>query len=95
MYSCYIPKKNDLVDEALASFLNTYPDKDKMKVLFVRESEGIYHFGQKRIHMRVEKGGQVLIRVGGGYMTAEEFIETYTDSEMNKNQRPYVSRRFG
>lgn len=65
-----------------------------MKILFLRESEGVYQFGQKRIHVRVEKGGQVLIRVGGGFMTAAEFIETYTPAEVNKIQRQDASKRF-
>ena len=57
MYSCYIPKKNDKIDEALASFVATYPEKEKMKILFIRESEGVYHFGQRRIHVKIEKSG--------------------------------------
>lgn len=94
MYSSYIPKKDDKVDEALASFVARYPEKEKMKILFIRESEGVYHFGQKRIHVKIEKSGQVLIRVGGGYMTAADFIEAYTPQEVAKIERNDVSKRF-
>ena len=94
MYTTYIPRKSDMVDQALAKVINEYPEKERMKILFLRESEGVYYFGQKRIHVRVEKGNQVLVRVGGGFMTVSEFIETYTPLEVNKIERRDVTRRF-
>ena len=66
----YIPRKLDPIDVALAGVVNNYPEKEKLKILFLRESEGVYRFGHRRVHVKVEKGNQVLIRVGGGYMTA-------------------------
>ena len=45
---------------------------------FERESEGIYKYGKKRVFMKIEKD-QIIIRVGGGYLTIEEFIEQYCD----------------
>ena len=41
---------------------------------FVREGEGIYRYGKKRVFMKIEKD-LIIIRVGGGYLTIEEFIE--------------------
>ena len=41
----YIARKQDQIDRSLANFLNTYPKRDKLKILFIRESEGIYKFG--------------------------------------------------
>ena len=41
----YIPKRCDEVDEALANFINTFPNRDFIKILFLRESEGVYRFG--------------------------------------------------
>lgn len=38
----YIPKKNDTIDKALANFINKYPEREKMNILFLRESEGVY-----------------------------------------------------
>ena len=38
----YIAKKYSVVDEALAQFLNGYPERKNLKILFVRESEGVY-----------------------------------------------------
>ena len=42
--------------------------------MFLRESEGVYKFGSKRVHVKVEKGGQVFVRIGGGFIHVEDFI---------------------
>jgi len=41
----YIPKRGDVIDEALSNFINTFPEKLDLKILFLRESEGVYMFG--------------------------------------------------
>ena len=41
----YIARKHDKVDQALGNFLNKYPEKNKLQILFLRESEGVYQFG--------------------------------------------------
>jgi len=41
---------------------------------FVREAEGHYKYGRKRVFMKIESD-KIIIRVGGGYLTIEEFIE--------------------
>ena len=41
----YIPHKFDHIDLALAQFINKYPEREKMKILFLRESKGVYQFG--------------------------------------------------
>jgi hypothetical protein len=58
----------------LAEFINNYPDRNKLKIMFMRESEGVYEFGSKRINVRVEKG-HIKIRVGGGYLSIDEFLD--------------------
>jgi hypothetical protein len=55
-YKVYHPKREDTVDEALGTFINTYPEREKLKILFLRESEGVYQFGQKRVYIKIEKG---------------------------------------
>jgi len=45
-----------------------------MNIAFLRESEGVYQFGQKRVFIKIEKGNTILVRVGGGYMNIEDFI---------------------
>lgn len=82
----YVPVKGDHVDETLADFINNYPDKSKLKVMFVRLNPGIYQFGSKKICVNVEQG-KINIRVGGGYMVIEEFLEQYTTYELEKSLR--------
>jgi hypothetical protein len=51
----YIPVKGDVVDKKLAEYINNYPERSKLKIMFMRESEGIYSFGTKRVYLRVDK----------------------------------------
>lgn len=62
--------------------------------MFLRETEGVYRFGQKRVYLKVEMGNKILVRVGGGYMGIEEFIHSYTNEEVNKIERRDVLSRF-
>jgi hypothetical protein len=70
----YCPVKTDLIDRKLAEFINNWPNKHKLKLLFIRESEGIYLFGTKRTAIRVEND-KITVRVGGGYLSIEEFLD--------------------
>jgi Growth-Arrest-Specific Protein 2 Domain len=67
-----------------------YDIRDKMR--FERESEGIYKYGKKRVFMKIEKD-QIIIRVGGGYLTIEEFIEQYCDTNTGSNTATADSTR--
>ena len=51
----YIPVRDDQIDRKLAEYINNYPERAKLKIMFMRESEGIYQFGTKRVYVRVEK----------------------------------------
>ena len=62
--------------------------------MFLRESEGVYQFGQKRVYIKIEKGEKILIRVGGGYLSIEEFIKTYTQEEVEKVSRKNVVLKY-
>lgn len=42
-------------------------------------------FGTMKIHAEI-RNGHLIIRVGGGYMTMDEFIKTHAPSEVNKMQ---------
>ena len=59
----------------------------------MRESEGIYQFGTKRVFVRVEKDN-IVIRVGGGYLSIDEFLEVYTPQELEKLERKDPLKRF-
>jgi hypothetical protein len=45
MQAIYIGHRKDKVDIVLGNFINTYPEREKMKIVFLRESEGVYQFG--------------------------------------------------
>lgn len=62
--------------------------------MFLRESEGVYRFGQKRVYIKVEKGNTIYVRVGGGYMYIDDFIAKYTNFETDKIERKDVMERF-
>ena len=90
----YIAKKNDKIDKALSTYLNNFPEREQMRILFLRETEGVYRFGTKRVYVKIEKGNQIFVRVGGGYMHIDEFIYQYTDTEVEKIQRSNPLDRF-
>ena len=89
----YIPVKNDAVDKRIAEYINNYPDRQKLKIMFMRESEGVYQFGSKRVHVKVDKD-KINIRVGGGYLSIDEFLDQYTPQELEKLERKDPMKRF-
>ena len=70
----YIPVKEDSIDKKLAEYINNYPERSKLKIMFMRESEGVYQFGSKRVAVKVEKDN-IKVRVGGGYLSIDEFLD--------------------
>ena len=89
----YIPVKADSTDKKLAEFINNYPERQKLKIMFMRESEGIYQFGTKRIAVRVDQG-RINIKVGGGYLSVDEFLDQYTPAELEKLERKDPLKKF-
>lgn len=78
------PFRGDEVDQGLADYLNS---KDPpVPVPFRREEPGVYFFGTKKVFIKIEQG-RIIIRVGGGFMRIEEFIDIYTPIELEKNIR--------
>ena len=49
----YVPVKDDSIDLKLAEFINNYPERHKLKILFLRETVGVYSFGSKKILIKV------------------------------------------
>ncbi len=43
-----------MIDKRLAEYINNFPEKNKLKVMFMRESEGIYQFGTKKVAVRLD-----------------------------------------
>ena len=42
--------------------------------MFMRESAGVYEFGQRRVLVKVERD-KIQIKVGGGYLSIDEFLD--------------------
>ena len=89
----YIPVKGDQVDKRIAEYINNYPDRQKLKIMFMRESEGVYQFGTKKVYVRVDKD-KINIRVGGGFLSIDEFLDQYTPVELEKLERKDPMKRF-
>ena len=89
----YIPMKDDAIDKKLAEFINNYPERSKLKIMFMRESEGVYSFGTKRVAVKVEQNA-IKIRVGGGYLSIDEFLDQYTPVELERLERKDPLKRF-
>ena len=70
----YVAKKGDAIDIQVANFINNYPDQEFIDNKFIREYEGMYRFGAKRIQIKIERGDKILIRVGGGHINIKEYI---------------------
>jgi DUF438 domain-containing protein len=91
--SIYIPFTDDDIDVRLAEFINNFPERQKMKIMFLRESQGVYQFGSRRVAVAVMKD-KINIRVGGGYLSIDEFLDQYTPMELEKLERKDPLKRF-
>ena len=66
----YVAVKGDKIDEMFAGALNA---SAYWELRVVRISEGKYLFGTKKITGKI-LNGRLVIRVGGGYTSVDEFI---------------------
>jgi hypothetical protein len=83
----YRPIASDAIDCMLADVINNTSKHNfekgttalsKAKMLFVREGEGIYTYCRKKVFMKSEgEPRRLIIRVGGGFMSLEQFIEVH------------------
>ena len=71
----------------LADYLNNYPDRKKLNIMFIRDSEQIYKFGKKRVFIKIENGDHIRVRIGGGFMNIDNFMEQYAQVEFEKIER--------
>ena len=70
----YNPLKGDSIDIKLAEYINSAPERTSLILLFVRENEGVYSFGTKKTNIKIEQGN-LKVRVGGGYLSIDEFVD--------------------
>lgn len=75
----YRPIKGDLIDELIAKHFNALRQPMPIK----RLGDGNYIFGTRKIYVKLISG-RLVVRVGGGFMSIEEFLSQYADMEMNK-----------
>lgn len=80
----YIGKREDTVDQSLATWINNYPEKEQLKILFIRETEGVYHFGSRRVLLKIGANNNIQVQVGGGFMSLAAFIDKFEQSEFEK-----------
>jgi hypothetical protein len=88
----YFPMQKDDVDNALAQYINNYtqnhPGQPGLNIMFLREAQGVYKYGSKRVYIKKERSivtvkglkqqvTQLFVRVGGGFMQIDDFIDQY------------------
>lgn len=71
--------KGDLLDELIGKYIH----QANCPVPIIRLGNGYYIFGTRKIYAKI-MNGKLVIRVGGGYMVIEEFINTYAEHELTK-----------
>lgn len=70
------------MDEMLARYINSAG----VQLPITRLGEGFYMFGTKKIFAKI-MNNKLVVRVGGGFMGIDEFINTYGESELLKLKR--------
>ena len=75
----YKALRGDSVDEMLANVINI----KNCDIPISRMGDGHYMFGSKKIFTRI-MNNKLVVRVGGGFMSMDEFIATYAESERLK-----------
>ena len=77
----------------MAEYINNYPERSKLRIMFLRESEGVYQFGSKRVYVKCDRD-KITVRVGGGFLSLDEFLDIYTPMELEKVDRNDPVNRF-
>ena len=88
----YIPVKSDPTDVALAEYINSgdVTDSQKMQIMFMRESVGVYEFGTRRIMLKASNlaDSKLLVKSGGtNWIGIDEFLEQAMPEELVKLER--------
>lgn len=52
--------------------------------MFMRQRQGVYKFGTKTVSVKVEGNNKILVRVGGGFIPIDQFLDQYTQIELDK-----------
>lgn len=79
--SIYTPEKSDNIDIAMADYINTRPNF--LEVGFIRVDQGVYLFGTKIVKVKLQNN-RLIMCLGGGFMSIDEFITIFTPQELEK-----------
>lgn len=60
--------------------------------MFLRENPGVYQFGTKKVNLKLEHNGRLKVRVGGGYLSLDEFLDQYVPIELEKMDRNMLGK---
>jgi len=74
------------VENELDRMMLDYIKKWNCNVPITRMGKGYYFFGTRKIYAKI-LNNKLVIRVGGGYMIITEFLDQYSDVELNKINR--------
>jgi DNA repair exonuclease SbcCD ATPase subunit len=58
----YVAVRDDSIDRRIAEFINASNDPHRLTKLFIRERDGVYQFGTKRVYVKTE-GDKVFSRI--------------------------------
>ena len=72
----YKADEEDQVDQLLARYINEF----QISLPIRKDRPGWYVFGTKKINAKV-LNNKLVVRVGGGYMSFTEFLESYIANE--------------
>ena len=90
----YKPVKGDAIDQKLAQYINNYPDRQQLQIMFMRESSGVYQFGSNRVRVEVQRE-KIRVKVGGGFISIESFLNQYnTPQQQAKLERKETLKRM-
>ena len=94
-FRIYFPIRSDPIDCKVADFLNHHTDRAKFRIMFKREigASGVYYFGTKKIQIAQHREA-LKVRVGGGYIDIDEFVDKYTQGEIDKLDRSSPVRKL-
>jgi hypothetical protein len=51
--------------------------------MFYRCEPGVYTFGSRKVNIKVEQF-KLKVRVGGGFISIDDFLEEYTPQELER-----------
>ena len=71
----------------MSYYINHFPERSAMKIMFLREAEGVYLFGQRRVILELDKNNKICVKLKGKFVDITQFIEESTPEELRKIRR--------